>query len=83
MNIISSNTAREIAKYSLDMSKLAATGAFITPCFSTKDVEGDVLTWMGGNRSASFHLRSFSPPSRRPHGRQKLTCNKTKNNFIN
>lgn len=54
MNIISSNTAREIAKYSLDVSKLAATGAFITPCFSTKDVEGDVLTWMGATALLLF-----------------------------
>lgn len=39
MSIFSPGTLRELAKFCLDMSKLTAAAAFITPCFTTVDIE--------------------------------------------
>jgi len=47
MNYFSQSTVRELAKYLLDTSKLVATGAFITPFFSAKEVAQEILAWMG------------------------------------
>lgn len=47
---------REIAKYSMDVSKLTATSAFITPCFSAKDVAADVIMWMAVVAFLAFFL---------------------------
>ena len=56
MNVISSGTTREVAKYSMDVSKLTATGAFITPCFSSTSVDAQVIGWRAFVAILAFFL---------------------------
>ena len=46
MSILSSGTMREVAKFCLDLSKLTVAAAFITPCFTTVDIEPYVTSRM-------------------------------------
>lgn len=54
MNIFASGTVREVAKYSMDVSKLPATGAFITPSFSTTEVAQNVIDGMAVTAVLTF-----------------------------
>ena len=51
MNIFASGTVREVAKYSMDVT---ATGAFITPSFSTTEVAQNVIGGMAVTAVLTF-----------------------------
>ena len=56
MNVFSPGTLREIAKFSLDISKLTATAAFITPCFTTVNVEPHITVRMATVATIKFFI---------------------------
>lgn len=56
MNRLPTGTLRELAKFCLDITKLTATAAFITPCFTAINVESYVTGWMAVIATISFVL---------------------------
>lgn len=54
MTLFYRGTSRELAKLFWDICKLTATAAFITPYFTTADVESDVTSGMATTAVITF-----------------------------
>ena len=46
MRFLKCGALRELAKFLWDISKLTATAAFITPCFTSVNIQSSVTIWM-------------------------------------
>lgn len=54
MKIYSTGVLKELARYCLDISKLTATAAFITPCFTVIDVDPRITRTMAAAALTTF-----------------------------
>lgn len=56
MKHLPTGTLREFARFCLDLSKLTATAAFITPCFTTVNIESHITVGMASAAMTTFLL---------------------------